>query len=482
MGISWGRKMGSYFSFGANLNSLTLSPAVNNTQRSGSDPAMGSQNSMALDLGFMVELNPRARLGLSVKNLGASFGNVVEHDLDTILKFGAQVKPIDRFTLALDMNFKENIDENKENSLQINLGGEYLLTNQFAFRAGVDKGDLTTGMGFIADNWNIDYAFLNHDIGNTHRVSFTMRFGGVREDKKSYKAALDRSYAKYDESEEVSAEIASRLKIGQTLPEFTGKEVADKKGRMRMEQEAFNKMQARAGGVKKNIPAAQKSHASQKLYAAQKPSDVHKSDDIDDLFGDAGSMNAGSADAGHAQAGKGDEIDDLFGDTGALNAGSADAGHAQTARSQTAKGDEIDDLFGGPSVKQAKSVSNPISSGLGSWTPVAKNVVYSRKVIDPKKIPDHQKKMINGYLYVSLDYLAEKLDYHYSEEKLTGAVNLFKLGVFGSDEYVKFRKGSMDFEVNRRRDRLDNPVLKVGVKSALAFDDAVKVFDLKLKQ
>lgn len=490
MGLSWSRKVWDKFSFGASLNSLTLSPATNDTQRSTNDPAMSDQSSLGFDLGFMLEIHKKAKLGMSVKNLGASFGNIVEHDLDTMLKFGAQVHPIDRLVVALDMNFKENIDENKDNSLQLNLGGEYYLTDQFAFRAGVNKGDLTAGMGFMADDWNIDYAFLSHDIGSTHKVSFSMRFGDFPETEEDawmgsdkdeiadeFKAQTDEKYA--------ASKMGSKLKTGQALPYFKGSEVASKKGRIELVNDARKRENAKSRKVR--------ARASDRIMAALSDVKIKRgevdrnakitvqptssgtakksNDDIDDLFGDDKKSN--------------DDIDDLFGDS---------SGTESTSKvSSSESGDDIDDLFGDSSngsnsnqssskTKSAVTSRSNMGLDLASWKPLPKKVVYSKKSINPKKIPDPMKKFIDDQLYVSIEYLAEKLKYHYSTDKLTGVVNLFKLGVFGSDEYIRFKKGSMEFEVNRKKGRLDNPVMKVGIKSAMAFDDAVKVFDLRVKQ
>jgi hypothetical protein len=63
-------------------------------------------------------------------------------------------------------------------------GMEYILSEVLALRVGAQEKDLTAGAGLnIAFargestlSFLIDYAFLSHELGNTHRVSLMTKF------------------------------------------------------------------------------------------------------------------------------------------------------------------------------------------------------------------------------------------------------------------------------------------------------------------
>ena len=61
-------------------------------------------------------------------------------------------------------------------SLDFHLGGELVILNAIAVRAGHDTGHLTAGAGLRLPRLDFDYAFLSHDdFEVTHRVSVRIR-------------------------------------------------------------------------------------------------------------------------------------------------------------------------------------------------------------------------------------------------------------------------------------------------------------------
>jgi len=80
--------------------------------------------------------------------------------------------------VALDLDFPA------DDSVGARMGAEYLFGNGIAIRAGYRTGTgfdfpsgLCAGAGYRADTYQLDYALVPYgDIGNTHRISLTVRF------------------------------------------------------------------------------------------------------------------------------------------------------------------------------------------------------------------------------------------------------------------------------------------------------------------
>jgi hypothetical protein len=71
-----------------------------------------------------------------------------------------------------------------DDSANAHLGVEYRFSNGIAFRGGYITGSsfdfpsgLSAGIGYDSLSYQVDYAFVPYgDLGNTHRISFTIRF------------------------------------------------------------------------------------------------------------------------------------------------------------------------------------------------------------------------------------------------------------------------------------------------------------------
>ena len=75
-------------------------------------------------------------------------------------------------------------DANTRYGLEMHYGMEYVLSEVLSLRVGAQEKDLTAGAGLnVAFNrggstlsFLIDYAFLSHELGNTHRISLMTKF------------------------------------------------------------------------------------------------------------------------------------------------------------------------------------------------------------------------------------------------------------------------------------------------------------------
>ena len=82
-----------------------------------------------------------------------------------------------RLTPTIDLSYRtENLGGS--DAASVHLGMEYLVRKTVAIRIGSDDDRLTFGGGLILKPVSIDYAYIGHDdLGDTHRVSLTARWG-----------------------------------------------------------------------------------------------------------------------------------------------------------------------------------------------------------------------------------------------------------------------------------------------------------------
>ena len=71
-----------------------------------------------------------------------------------------------------------DIDKTRSRDIKIHAGGEYGLFETLFLRGGFDRDYATLGVGIFYNFMQADYAFkFQNDLGNTHRVSLTFKFG-----------------------------------------------------------------------------------------------------------------------------------------------------------------------------------------------------------------------------------------------------------------------------------------------------------------
>ncbi len=90
----------------------------------------------------------------------------------TIAALDAVVRPVGDVSYRLE-------SAGESEALAFNVGLEYLVSQAVALRIGDDEGKFTFGGGISLKPLDVDYAFYEHDdLGATHRVSITVRWGG----------------------------------------------------------------------------------------------------------------------------------------------------------------------------------------------------------------------------------------------------------------------------------------------------------------
>lgn len=138
---------------------------------------------MGLDVGLLFRANEDFSVGLAVKEIGASLkwntASGRKDDVPVNATVGFMYTPLQNVTMALDVNKIEDMDT------RVNFGVEGVFNDTVALRAGVHDGDLTAGLGLVLKDWNLDYAFAEQEIGDIHRISGSVKFGGPGEDEKS---------------------------------------------------------------------------------------------------------------------------------------------------------------------------------------------------------------------------------------------------------------------------------------------------------
>jgi len=104
---------------------------------------------------------------------------LTESDLVEAEASGKRVeKRHSRMIIAFDVNFPNDRPAN------LHAGVEYMFRNGFSLRGGYQTetdfdflSNLSGGLGYETESYNVDYAFVPFgDVGNTHRMSFTLRF------------------------------------------------------------------------------------------------------------------------------------------------------------------------------------------------------------------------------------------------------------------------------------------------------------------
>jgi len=140
--------------------------------------------SLAMDAGLLYQFPGTAVRGAAVlQNFGPGLTlRDQSYDLPMNVKLGLAWRPRPNADVTFDIN------QPNDNYMRFHMGGEYRPLDFFALRAGLkyrlngnELGGLSgvsVGGGFKFRGAGVDYAFVPaEDIGHTHRVSLTFRFG-----------------------------------------------------------------------------------------------------------------------------------------------------------------------------------------------------------------------------------------------------------------------------------------------------------------
>ncbi|MCF7913452.1 MAG: hypothetical protein K9M99_13070 [Candidatus Cloacimonetes bacterium] len=133
----------------------------------------GEQPSFGFDLGALVTLHQRTKIGFTVTNLNnPAVGVDNEHDLPQKFAMGISYQPYTDVTTAIEV--KKTINGKTE----LHAGAEVKIYEMFTLRSGIRNEPTSYSMGaqFTAYNIIVDYGFNTHAIDLTHHFSLGYKF------------------------------------------------------------------------------------------------------------------------------------------------------------------------------------------------------------------------------------------------------------------------------------------------------------------
>lgn len=157
------------FGYALNMYNVELGQSVTEVD-------LGSDTAFGVDLGCMVTLHKRTRLGFQVKNLNnPQIGQDVE-DLPRKLMAGAAYEPYDGVITTFEMENELGED------VQYHGGVEMHVIPQFALRAGIvtNPNKVTAGFGYALKGFAVDYGFSTGGgtLDSTHQFGLKFAWGG----------------------------------------------------------------------------------------------------------------------------------------------------------------------------------------------------------------------------------------------------------------------------------------------------------------
>jgi hypothetical protein len=131
----------------------------------------GSDQTLGIDIGILWNLRENLTFGATGKNINnPEIGQAEE--LSRSVLFGASLRPGKKLLIDADFIKEHDFD------LQVRLGQEYLLSDNFALRAGwiTTPHNLTGGFGYRLKGIHLDYGTRSHpDLGFTHSISLSYK-------------------------------------------------------------------------------------------------------------------------------------------------------------------------------------------------------------------------------------------------------------------------------------------------------------------
>lgn len=164
--FSYGHQFTEYLSLGGSVKRIR------------SEIAEKSATTTAFDAGAKLSTPLRGlTFGATIQNIGSGLKFVTDSGkLPLIYKFGGAFTYLDMATISVDVG--KPID----NRFRINAGGEFVLLDVLALRAGYNSANeldhgVTGGAGIRFQKIGLDYAFVPYGVlGNSHRFSASYRF------------------------------------------------------------------------------------------------------------------------------------------------------------------------------------------------------------------------------------------------------------------------------------------------------------------
>ncbi|MBA7465442.1 hypothetical protein ES707_00611 [subsurface metagenome] len=162
LGASYGKQIVDVLALGASIKYVTHNL---------DDHKNGN---FTFDIGAMYKspMVEHLQVGLNLRNLiGLRTGADTEDKLPLTLRFGFNYKLLrDKLALVIDL-------EKSKAPLSYHFGTEYWAFQYLAVRFGIDPEEFTLGFGIRYRDYGLDYAFATHDLGGSHRLSASWKFG-----------------------------------------------------------------------------------------------------------------------------------------------------------------------------------------------------------------------------------------------------------------------------------------------------------------
>lgn len=130
-----------------------------------------------IDAGVMFTPSDIVSFGISVINALSPNMRLADQaeTLPITIKAGTALKLFgDRVIPVVDMEWEPTSGKD----FKFRMGIEAYPIQQVAIRAGLDESELTFGLGAYLKPYRVDYSLAVQDLGLSHRLSFTLAFGG----------------------------------------------------------------------------------------------------------------------------------------------------------------------------------------------------------------------------------------------------------------------------------------------------------------
>jgi tetratricopeptide (TPR) repeat protein len=271
--ISYGYMLSDKYSLGINLKVISSSMDLFSTTGYG------------VDIGFDGKLLPFLEFGLTIQNiLQPQIKLRTETD-----KYPTNIRLSACYTAVLDRVYvyADGLLMNvlPDNSLYLNgyktsirwFGGvEFMPLDQVSLRGGINYKEITGGFGYKTNDFDIDYSAGFHELGITHKMSLTLRFGlllsesekWIKEKEKEvdFKTYYSRAVKLYNEKkfDEAKIELKGALAV---LPD--NKEAKDLANSIDSEIRISEARKVFENGIE-DYEAGKESEAKEKLEQARK--------------------------------------------------------------------------------------------------------------------------------------------------------------------------------------------------------------------
>jgi len=141
---------------------------------SGIDP--GNDSAMGVDLGILVTVHKRTKMGVLIKNVNNPQIGVDEEELAHRLIAGVSYEPYDGVITTFEFDNELGQDG------QYHGGIEFLPVTGFALRAGIvtNPNKLTAGFGYTLEQLTFNYGFSTGGgtLDSTHQLGLSIAWGG----------------------------------------------------------------------------------------------------------------------------------------------------------------------------------------------------------------------------------------------------------------------------------------------------------------